>query len=127
MTLVALKAAGVHLNEQCARKMISEHSLPVSSDLDVVDGFVIVQSPGRQRNPEWLGTASTATTTVSVEFAPRTRSPDNSRVGAFYDAGDIYVPVSRRHAIDEEGHSPGGGPLSWLRMSDSPISFVHSG
>lgn len=113
---------GAHLNEQEALKAVSERT-PLPTASNVVDGFVIVQSPGAamRRNPEWFGTASTATTTVSVEFAPqRAFSPDNSRVAAFYDAGDAYVPVSRRNAIDEETPPPGH---SWLRMADSPLPF----
>ncbi|EJD42926.1 hypothetical protein AURDEDRAFT_114831 [Auricularia subglabra TFB-10046 SS5] len=113
---------GVHLNEQEAVKAVSERA-PLPSASNIVDGFIIVQSPGAamRRNPEWFGTASTATTTVSVEFAPqRALSPDNSRVAAFYDAGDAYVPVSRRNAIDEETPPPGH---SWLRMGDSPLPF----
>lgn len=89
----------------------SELPLTDSVGDPMLDGFVIVRTPcearqfaalerpSRGSRTDWFGTSSTATTTV--EFSSRV-SPDNARVDANYDAGDVYVPVVRRNAIPEE-------------------------
>ncbi|KZV80902.1 hypothetical protein EXIGLDRAFT_398690 [Exidia glandulosa HHB12029] len=99
---------------QLAEGLDKAHSeLPLTDSVGdpMLDGFVIVRTPcearqfaalerpSRGSRTDWFGTSSTATTTV--EFSSRV-SPDNARVDANYDAGDVYVPVVRRNAIPEE-------------------------